>query len=173
MSTTNNDPRYPTGRYSWPQTVSAEDRARWIETIATAPVRLRAAVTGLSEAQLNTPYREGGWTGRQVADHLADSHMNSYIRFKLAMTENEPLIKPYDENAWAGLPDVASVPVETSVKLVEAVHERWVLSLKSMSESDWKKTFRHPERGLLTLERTLGLYAWHGDHHIAHIQSLR
>lgn len=165
--------RYPIGRFNWPEIVTPADRAKYIETIATLPSRLRTAAAGLTDEQLETPYREGGWTLRQVIHHVPDSHMNSYIRFRLALTETEPLIKPYDEAAWANLPDVANTPVETSLCLLACLHERWVNLLRGLSESDWKRTFRHPEIGLLTLENTLALYAWHGDHHLGHLTVAR
>ena len=165
--------RYPIGKFHWPETVSAEDRLRHIEAIACAPARLRDAVAGLSAEQLDTPYREGGWTVRQVAHHVPDSHMNSFIRFKLALTEAEPVVKPYDEAAWAQLGDVAATPVETSLRLLECLHERWIFLFGGMSEADWKKQFRHPEMGPISLERNLALYAWHGEHHVGHIQALR
>ena len=167
------DLRYPVGKFQWPEAVSAEDRARYIETIALAPVRLLDAVAGLTQAQLDTPYREGGWTVRQVVHHVPESHMNSYIRFKLALTEDEPVVKPYDQAAWARLPDVAGTRVDVSLQLLDALHERWVVLLRGMSEAEWKKQFRHPEIGMVSLEKNLALYAWHGDHHIGHITSLR
>lgn len=163
------DPRFPIGRFSYPASVSAEQRAAFLDRIAAVPARLRAAVSGLTDAQLDTPYREGGWTIRQVVHHVPDSHMNSYVRFKLALTEDEPTIKPYDEAAWALLPDTAATPVETSLALLEALHERWVTLLRGLSEEQWKRTMRHPVNGLLRLDQVLALYAWHGDHHIAHI----
>ncbi len=167
------DLRFPIGRFSWPETVTPEDRERYIGIIASLPARLRAAAEGLTEAQLETPYREGGWTLRQVIHHVPDSHMNSYVRYRLALTEDEPLIKPYDEAAWATLPDVASTPVETSLCLLACLHERWVNLLRGLSETEWKKTFRHPEIGLVTLEKNLALYAWHGDHHLGHLTVTR
>jgi hypothetical protein len=166
------DLRYPIGKFGWPASFSPEDRDQHIETLAAAPALLRQAVHGLSETQVDTPYREGGWTVRQVVHHLADSHINSFVRFKLALTEEEPTVKPYNESAWALLADVKA-PVETSVRLFETLHERLVLLLRSFSESDWKRQFRHPERGLLSLEQNVALYAWHGAHHIAHITGLR
>jgi hypothetical protein len=149
--------------------VSPAERDGLIARLAAAPARLRAAVTGLTDAQLDTPYREGGWTIRQVAHHLPDSHMNSYVRFKLALTENEPVIKPYDEAAWAMLPDTAATPVETSVVLLESLHARWVKLLRGLTEDQWQRCMRHPVNGLRRLDQVLALYAWHGDHHIAHI----
>jgi uncharacterized damage-inducible protein DinB len=167
------DLRYPIGKFQWPESVSAQDRVGLIETIASAPARLREAVAGLSEDQFDTPYREGGWTVRQVVHHVPESHMNSYIRFKLALTETEPVVKPYDEDAWARLPDVPATPVEVSLQLLDSLHRRWVILLRGLKDSDWKKQFRHPEIGLVSLESNLALYAWHGDHHIAHITQMR
>ena len=167
------DLRFPIGKFRSPESVSAEDRTRFIETIASQAERLRQAVAGLSEAQLDTPYREGGWTVRQVVHHVPESHMNSYIRFKLALTETDPVIKPYDEAAWAALKDVAETPVEVSLSLLDFLHRRWVALLRGMDEADWRKQFRHPEIGPVSLERNLALYAWHGDHHIAHVTELR
>jgi hypothetical protein len=134
---------------------------------------LRAAVAGLSEAQLDTPYRDGGWTVRQVVHHVPESHMNAYIRFKLALTENEPTVKAYDEAAWAETPEVRKTPVEVSLAMLAHLHARWVILLESMSDADFAKMFRHPELGAVPLERNLALYAWHGKHHVAHITSLR
>ncbi|HSB63405.1 MAG TPA: bacillithiol transferase BstA [Thermoanaerobaculia bacterium] len=167
------DLAYPIGKFTWSGPGSAPDRARHIAEIAAAPAALRVAVTGLSDSQLETPYRPGGWTVRQVAHHVPDSHLNAYVRFKLAVTEDTPTIKPYDEAAWAELADVKTVPVATSLALLEAVHERWVAFLSSLSESDWKRTFRHPELGVVPLDKNLALYAWHGRHHVAHVTSLR
>jgi hypothetical protein len=134
---------------------------------------LRAAVSGLNEEQLNTPYREGGWTVRQVAHHVPESHMNSYIRFKLALTEHEPTITAYDEAAWAETADVRETPIDVSLALLENLHTRWVILLKSLSDADFQKQFQHPALGMMPLEKNLALYAWHGKHHIAHITSLR
>jgi hypothetical protein len=167
------DPRFPVGKFHWPAEVTAEDRAKYINTLATAPALYREAVTGLMDAQLDTPYREGGWTIRQVMHHVPESHMNAYIRFKLALTENEPTVKPYDEAAWAQLSDVTVTPIETSLNLLEALHQRWVILLNRLTESDWKKAFRHPELGLVLLENNLALYDWHSRHHLAHITTTR
>ena len=167
------DLRYPIGRFSFPQTpIPPAQRREWIAEIAAAPSQLRQAVAGLTREQLDTPYRPEGWTVRQVVHHVPESHMNSYIRFKLALTENEPTIKPYDESAWAKLADAAS-PIEVSRSLLDALHARWLYLLESMEEAAFARTFRHPEIGILNLDRTLALYAWHGKHHIAHITSLR
>lgn len=167
------DPRFPIGKFQWPAEVTAEDRAKHIQTLDETPALMRAAVSGLTGAQLDTPYREGGWTLRQVVHHVPESHMNAYIRFKLALTETEPTVKPYDEAAWAQLSDVAVTPVETSLNLLEALHQRWVILLNGLTEADWKKTFRHPEIGLVLLEKNLALYAWHSRHHLAHITTTR
>ena len=134
---------------------------------------MRAAVAGLTPEQLDTPYRPGGWTVRQVVHHVPDSHINSYVRFKLALTEEEPTIKPYDEARWAKLADTATTPVEVSLTLLDSLHSRWVPLLQSLTEADFARQFRHPELGMVRLDRNLALYAWHGKHHVAHITSLR
>jgi hypothetical protein len=167
------DLRFPIGKFSWPANISAAEREDYISRIASTPARLRTALSGLSGEQLDTPYRDGGWTLRQVAHHVPDSHMNSYVRFKLALTEDNPAIKPYDEAAWALLTDSVDTPVETSLLLLDCLHQRWVTLLRGMTEAHWKKTFRHPELGPVSLEQSLALYAWHGDHHIAHVTALR
>jgi hypothetical protein len=167
------DLRYPIGRFQWPESITADERAQYIDKIAATPAMLREAVAGLTPEQLDTPYREGGWTVRQLAHHIPDSHLNSYVRFKLALTEDEPTIKPYDEAAWALLGDSATTPVETSLCLLECLHERWVNLMRGISEADWARTFRHPERGTVSLDRNAALYAWHGDHHVEHIRALR
>jgi len=169
----NPDLRYPVGRFSFPETISAGDRAVFIGQIAETPANLRAAVGGLSEEQLDTPYRPGGWTVRQVVHHFPDSHINSYVRFRLALTEDEPTIKPYEESRWAELPDARTGPVEVSLRLLECVHARWVALLRSLTDAEWKRAFRHPELGLVSLEQNAALYAWHGRHHVAHIRKLR
>jgi hypothetical protein len=127
----------------------------------------------LSTQQLDTPYREGGWTVRQVAHHVPDSHMNAYVRFKLALTEEDPVIKPYAEDRWARLGDTQATPIEVSLALLESLHSRWVGLLRSLRPEDWKRTFRHPELGLVSLEKNLAMYSWHGRHHVAHITELR
>jgi DinB superfamily len=165
--------RYPVGKFSFPKSISVEQRREWIRDIAAAPALLRAAVAGLNEAQLDTPYRPEGWTVRQVVHHVPESHMNSYVRFKLALTEDVPTIKPYDEARWARLPDIAVTPIETSLALLEALHARWAPLLEGMSVADFGRAFRHPEIGLVRLDQNLALYAWHGKHHAAHITSLR
>jgi uncharacterized damage-inducible protein DinB len=166
--------RYPIGKFRLEGEITGAQRESWIRHIGELPEKLAAALQGLSEEQLDTPYRDGGWTVRQVAHHLADSHMNSLMRFKLALTEPEPTIKPYDENAWARLEDSRSGPVETALTMLRGLHARWVTLLRSMTEADFAKTFIHPDTGKSNrLDRTLGLYAWHGRHHVAHITSLR
>lgn len=165
--------KYPLGRYAAPPHITAETRSGWIDELAKLPANLAAALAGLGDVQLDTPYRPGGWTVRQVAHHLPDSHMNSYTRFRLALTENSPLIRPYDEAAWALLSDAHSAPVNLSLTLLEGLHARFVLLLKSLSDADFAKTFRHPEMGEKRLDWTLGLYAWHSLHHVAQITALR
>jgi hypothetical protein len=167
------DLRYPVGRYLPPEPITAAHRPEWIEQIARAPAALREAVRGLSDAQLDTPYRPGGWTVRQVVHHVPDSHLNAYTRFKLALTEDEPTIKPYDEARWATLEDGRHGPPDVSLALLEALHTRWVRLLRSLDAEDFARPFNHPEHGKLTLDWTLGMYAWHGRHHVAHITSLR
>jgi hypothetical protein len=167
------DPKYPIGQFNWTGPNTAEQRTRFVDDIAAAPQKMRSAVAGLTDAQLNTPYRDGGWTIRQVVHHLPDSHMNSYIRFKFALTEHEPTIKPYDESVWAELIDAKTAPVEPSLSLLEGLHHRWVLLLRSLSEEDVKRKFFHPELGVVTIDKYISLYAWHGKHHVAHITALR
>jgi uncharacterized damage-inducible protein DinB len=167
------DLRFPIGRFKMEEDVTEEQRRHLIDDIAEAPARLRAAVSGLSPEQLDTPYREGGWTVRQVVHHVSDSHLNSYIRFRLALTEEEPVIKTYHEDKWAELYDARTAPIELSLALLESLHERWGLLLKSLTEAEWARTFRHPDMGVVPLARNVGLYAWHGKHHVAHITSLR
>jgi DinB superfamily len=167
------DLRYPVGNFQFPAAVRSQELATFIDAIAETPARMRAAIAGLSDSQLDTPYRPGGWTVRQVAHHVPDSHMNSYVRFRLALTEDSPVIKPYEESRWAELPDARSMPVEPSLALLESLHARWVPLLRSLSAADWKRSFRHPELGLVTLENNAALYAWHGRHHVAHITALR
>jgi uncharacterized damage-inducible protein DinB len=167
------DLRYPLGKFNYDGPLTEEKKQRLLHDIAQAPANLRAAVKGLSDAQLDTPYRPGGWTVRQVVHHVPDSHLNSYVRFKLALTEDEPTIKPYAEDRWAELADVASTPIDTSLCLLDCLHQRWMKLLRSLTAEQWKRTFRHPELGVMTLDKTVALYAWHGRHHVAHITSLR
>jgi uncharacterized damage-inducible protein DinB len=167
------DPRYPIGKFSFDGTLTPDQKKQHLHDIEQTPTRFRAAVSGLSDQQLNTPYRDGGWTVRQVTHHVPDSHMNAYIRFKLALTEDEPTIRPYMEDRWAELPEARQAPVEVSLALLGNLHERWTMMLKNISEADWKRTFQHPEMGLMSLGKTLALYAWHGKHHTAHVTKLR
>jgi hypothetical protein len=167
------DPRYPIGKFSFDGALTEPQKSQHLEDIEQTPARLRAAVQGLSEAQLDTPYRDGGWTVRQVVHHVPDSHVNSYVRFKLALTEDEPTIRPYMENLWAELPEAKTAPIELSLSLLESLHKRWMLALRGIKPDEWKRNLRHPEMGLLSLEKTLALYSWHGRHHVAHITSLR
>jgi uncharacterized damage-inducible protein DinB len=167
------DPRYPVGKFENPKEVSPAARNAAIEEIASAPAKVRAAIHSLNDSQLDTPYREGGWTVRQVIHHLADSHVNAYIRWRLALTETEPTIKPYEEAEWAKLEDAAHAPVEVSLRLLEPLHERWVRMLRSVKPEEFARTFRHPEHGVRTLDWMLFLYAWHGRHHTAHITELK
>jgi len=166
------DLRYPVGDFTPPQSVTTEQRRAWIAEISQTPAKMRAALHGLSHEQLDTPYRPEGWTVRQVVHHVPDSHMNSYIRFKLALTEDRPIIKPYDEAQWAKLPDATS-PTGPSLHLLEALHLRWVTLLDAMSEADFARVFVHPELGPRTLDQTVALYEWHGRHHVGHITALR
>jgi uncharacterized damage-inducible protein DinB len=167
------DLQYPIGKFQPPEKVSDQDRQAFIRQIEEAPAALWSAVTGLSEEQIDTPYREGGWTVRQVVHHLADSHMNAFVRFKLAMTEEQPAVKTYNQERWAELPDAKSLPVVVSLNLVDSVHKRFVTLLRSMSAADFARTMNHPEMGVVPLIQYLSLYAWHGRHHVAHITGLR
>ena len=167
------DLRYPVGKFKYDGPPSEEQKKEYLNDIAATPANLRAAVKGLSEAQLDTPYRPGGWTVRQVVHHVPDSHMNSYVRFKLALTEDDPTIKPYAEDKWAELADTKATPIEVSLTLLDSLHDRWMRLLRSLTPDDWKKTYRHPALGAMTLEKALALYAWHGKHHVAHITALR
>jgi hypothetical protein len=167
------DHRYPIGKYRSKSALTAEERHGAIDSIAHTPERLAVAIAGLSHEQLDTPYRPDGWTVRQVVHHLPDSHVNAYIRFKLALTENRPAIKLYDEALWARLPDSRDTPIAVSVALLHALHQRWAILLQAMRTEDFARQLHHPERGIETLDSKLGEYAWHGQHHVAHITSLR
>jgi uncharacterized damage-inducible protein DinB len=167
------DPRFPIGKFHYDGPPNEEQRRNLISDIEKAPGALRSAVQGLSPQQIETPYREGGWTVRQVVHHVPDSHMNAYIRFKLALTEDEPTIKPYAEDRWAQLSDSQSTPIEVSLVLLDSLHDRFVQMLQGIKLEEWKRTFRHPDLGLMPLEKNLALYAWHGKHHVAHITELR
>ncbi len=167
------DLSYPISKYERKDSLSPAERETAIDQIAATPRHLRDAVSGLSQQQLDTPYRPRGWTVRQVVHHVPDSHMNSYIRFKLALTENEPTIKPYEEALWANLQDSRDTPVDVSLTLIETLHHRWDILLRSLQPADFSRRLRHPELGTMTLDNMLGLYSWHGRHHVAHITSLR
>jgi hypothetical protein len=167
------DLRYPIGRHNLVAGLAPKEREGCIEQIAAMPSLLRRAVTGLGETQLDTPYRDGGWTVRQVVHHLPDSHMNAYVRFKLGLTEDRPAIKTYQEDRWAETEEARTAPIEVSLTLLEALHRRWVLQLRAMSATDFARVITHPEWGAPTLDGMLALYAWHGRHHTAHITSLR
>lgn len=167
------DLRYPIGKFQWEDNLSDARRRELIEQIAEAPSKVRAAVAGLDERQLDTPYRDGGWTVRQLVHHLADSHMNAYVRFKLALTEDEPTIKTYEQDRWAETVDSRTASAEISLALLDGLHHRWAILLRSMRAEDFARKFNHPEWGPMTLERLLGLYAWHGRHHTAHLTALR
>jgi uncharacterized damage-inducible protein DinB len=168
------DLRYPIGKFDrskGPNT--AEERKQLIDNIAEMPEHLKQAVTGLTGKQLDTPYREGGWTVRQVVHHLADSHMSAYGRYKLALTEDNPAVSSFKEAAWAELADSRVTPVDVSLALVDNLHARWVVLLRSLKAADWERTLNHSQAGLMSLDKLLGLYAWHGAHHVAHITGLR
>jgi uncharacterized damage-inducible protein DinB len=167
------DPRYPIGPFEYRGPLDDQQRQTLISRIEETPARLRAAVGGLTDEQLDTPYREGGWTVRQVVHHVPESHLNSYVRFKLALTEDEPTIKPYFEDRWAELDDARTAPIALSLDLLEAVHGRWVWFLRSLKTKDFERAFQHPDLGKVTLDKNVALYAWHGRHHVAHITSLR
>jgi hypothetical protein len=167
------DPRFPIGKFHYEGPPSEDQRRKFIGEIEHTPTAIRAAVQDLSPEQLDTPYREGGWNVREVVHHVPESHMNAYIRFKLALTEDEPTIKPYAEDRWARLADVQTTPIEVSLVLLESLHTRWVRLLRSLDEEEWKRTFKHPELGPVSLEKNLAIYAWHGRHHTAHITELR
>jgi DinB family protein len=165
------DLRYPIGKYQRPAKLPLDHdaRAALIHDIEHAPAALRAAVQGLSEAQLDTPYRPGGWTIRQVVHHVPDSHLNGYTRMKLSVTEENPAIKAYEQARWAELPDVRRVPIDVSLALLDALHVRWIAFLRGLSPEDFQRTFLHPDLGVVPLDVAVGIYAWHGKHHTAHI----
>lgn len=167
------DLRYPIGRFTRPASLSEQQRQQAIDAIASTPANLRTAVRGLSDAQLATPYRPEGWTLKQLVHHIPDSHLNAYVRFKLALTEDTPTIKPYDEEKWALLHDTQETPVATSLTMLEALHDRWVRLMRGMSAADFHRPLIHPENGKMTLELMLAMYAWHGAHHVAHAANLR
>jgi uncharacterized damage-inducible protein DinB len=167
------DPRYPIGKFERPAAVTPEQREAFIEAIAATPLRMREALDGLSAGELDTAYREGGWTARQVAHHVPDSHMNAYIRCKLALTEEQPTIRTYEEDRWARLADTRDTPIEISLSLLDALHTRWVTLLRALPPEDFARTLNHPDHGPMTLDQLLAMYAWHGRHHVAHVASVR
>jgi len=173
MQPVTTDLRFPIGKFQPEANLTPARREELIRIVAETPEKLREAVRGLSPPQLDTPYRPGGWTVRQVVHHLPDSHLNSYVRFKLALTEERPVIKPYEEDRWAELADTFNTPIEVSLTLLESLHVRWVNLLRALPEADWERTFLHPQNGEMPLTQVLALYAWHGAHHVAHITSLR
>jgi hypothetical protein len=168
------DLRYPIGQFHYQGTPDQNQREQWIAEIAAAPERLREAIRGFDSHQLDTPYRDQGWTVRQVVHHLPDSHINAYVRMKLALTEDEPQIRPYEESRWAELPDGRAAPIDISLNLLEALHVRWVLLLRELTPVDFRRPFLHPEHSRrFELQEALAMYAWHGRHHVEHIASLR
>ena len=168
------DLRYPIGKFDMDKGPNTGDeRKRLVDAIAEMPERLRQALAGLNGKQLDTPYREGGWNPRLLTHHLADSHMNAYVRYKLALTEHNPTIKPYNEAAWAELADSRITPIDVSLALVDHLHARWVVLLRSLKPQDWERKLTHPEVGVMSLDTMLSMYAWHGAHHVAHITELR
>lgn len=169
----NDDLRYPVGRFEKPERLSDAERRDRIDQVDQTPAALRRALAGLGEEQLDTPYRPGGWTVRQVTHHISDSHLNAYVRMKLAVTEDRPTVKTYDEARWAELPDGRGAPVELSLVLLEALHRRWVLFMRSLKPADFSNAVNHPESGMMSLDTLLAMYAWHGRHHVAHVTSLR
>jgi len=167
------DLRYPIGTYVSPESSTHQERAAWIAEIASTPARVRAAVAGLSDSQLDTPYRDGGWTVRQVVHHMGDSHLVAFTRMKFALTEENPVAKSYDEERWAELPDYISTPLEVSLTLLDAMHARWAALMKGLSEEQFQRTFLHSSMGAVRLYQQLAHYAWHCRHHVAHITALR
>lgn len=167
------DPRYPVGKFAPKDRLTPDERAVLIRQIEEMPECLVQALAGLSEGQLNTPYRDGGWTVRQVVHHLADSHINAYIRFRLAVTEDNPTVKPYNEKRWSELVDSRTAPIDLSLSIIEGLHTRWVMMLESFTQADFERRVQHPENGPMDVDRLLQLYAWHGRHHVAHITELR
>jgi len=167
------DLRYPIGRFRSQTDISPQARPAQIQTLRELPVALKAAVADLNDSQLDTPYRDGGWTVRQLVHHVADSHANSYVRFKLALTEDWPTIKPYDEKLWAELPDALTAPPELSLRLLDTLHYRWVLLLRTLTDDQWQRGYTHPENGRQSIAEAVALYAWHSRHHTAHITELR
>lgn len=168
-----NELRYPVGPCEWSAEVTAEERRQHLRDIAELPAKLRGAVAGLAPQHLDIPYREGGWTIRQIVHHIPDSHMNSYVRFKLALTEDQPTIKPYDERLWAEIPEARLAPIEISLDMVDALHRRWSLMLDNMTDADFERSILHPEIGALKLKSLVAGYGWHCRHHVAQIVATR
>ena len=162
--------KYPIGRFTAPAALDPETRRACIDALERLPATMRSLAGSLSDSQLDRPYRAGGWTIRQVVHHVPESHMNMYIRMRLALTEDVPTIKPYDENRWAELPDSRSAPVSLSLDLLEALHRRWVVFLRMLSGHDFQRSFRHPDSGIITIDQGIAAYDWHGRHHAAHIE---
>ncbi|HYN19561.1 MAG TPA: putative metal-dependent hydrolase [Thermoanaerobaculia bacterium] len=167
------DLRYPIGRFRKVASLTPVERDAAIDAIAATPIRLRAAILGLTPEQLDTAYRPDGWTVRQLVHHVADSHINSYVRFRMAMTEDNPAIKSYEEARWAELEDARNAPIEISLALLDALHQRWVRLLRSLRSDDFARTVNHPEHGTISLDSLLALYDWHGRHHVSHVTKLR
>ena len=165
--------KYPIGRYQAEENIDKAAINNFIKEIELLPERLAEAVKGLTLNQLQTPYRPDGWSVQQVVHHIADSHLNAYIRFKLALTEDKPIIKPYDENLWAELPDTKLVDINVSLTLIDSLHKRWTTLLKQLSKKELDKEYLHPESGMKNVRETISLYAWHSNHHLAHITSLK
>jgi uncharacterized damage-inducible protein DinB len=165
--------RYPVGRVEYPENITREQIRSWIQALENLPADLRKATEDLTDAQLETPYRPDGWTVRQVVHHLADSHANSYLRFRRALTEENPSVTAYDEKVWAQLPDARSAPIDDSLRLIGALHARWTALMKELTPEQWKRTYNHSEMGRVPLDKALALYAWHGRHHLAQIATLR
>jgi hypothetical protein len=169
---TDQDPRYPIGRFRRAEANTADPSAS-IDVLTALPENLRSAVAGLSDTQLDTPYREGGWTVRQLVHHVADSHLNAYARIRLALTEEWPTIKPYDEKLWAELADARMAPIQPSLDLLSGLHARWSTLLRALSEEQWQRGYTHPVNGRQSITEATALYAWHSRHHVAHITELR
>ncbi len=167
------DLRFPIGKFVAVAKLTSAERARFVDDVGKTPAQLRDAIAGLGEAQLETPYRPGGWTVRQVVHHLPDSHLNAYSRFRMALTEEQPTIKPYDEARWAELGDARSGPVDVSLTLLTALHARWVALLESLRPEQWACAYHHPDMGVVSLDQAVALYSWHGRHHVAHVTRLR
>lgn len=165
--------QFPVGKFQRPEATDAAQRKQWIDRIAETPRKVRDATRGFSEQQWDTPYRPGGWTARQVVHHVPDSHMNAYVRLKMALTEDEPTIKPYEEARWAELPDTKETPVEVSLSMLELLHDRWTRLMRALSDEQWQRTYRHPELGVMRLDQMLALYAWHSAHHTGHLENIR